>query len=432
MRQKKQGGRLKNRILQNGLMQSLLNMKGNARTLIYIEPLWGIPFNLIAPFATLYMNELGVDDVQIGILISIAMVTQFFFACIAGVVADKLGRKRTTMIGDFIGWTLPCLIWAVSQNVWFFLAAMVLNSLEQVNQTAWNCLMVEDADWDDTVNLYTWVSIGGLVSVFFAPISGLLILHFASVVPLMRGLYLFYACSMIVKNLITWKYTKETKQGRIRMAETKGVPFLTLLAEYRVLSPVFFRNKMLRATLILVVLLNTAAIVNSNFFALYVKDSLGVPEQYLAFFPILRSVLMMLLMFLVLPRLTRLRLQIPMGTGLAAYIAAQLLLICSPAQNIAVLAVYTILEAVAIALVMPRKDSMLVLYVDEKERARSVSLLGAISLVITAPFGSIIGFLSGIDRKYPFVFSVILYVAAFGVVLWMKEPAREADAVSGK
>ena len=37
------------------LLQVLANNKGNPRTLVLIEPLWGIPYNLIAPFATLYM-----------------------------------------------------------------------------------------------------------------------------------------------------------------------------------------------------------------------------------------------------------------------------------------------------------------------------------------------------------------------------------------
>ena len=42
------------------LLQVLANNKGNPRTLVLIEPLWGIPYNLISPFATLwtYVNTL--------------------------------------------------------------------------------------------------------------------------------------------------------------------------------------------------------------------------------------------------------------------------------------------------------------------------------------------------------------------------------------
>ena len=415
------GRKLRTIFMRNDMIRSLVHLKGNAKTLILIEPLCGVPLYLIAPFVTWYMYELGVNDMQIGILVSIATVTQFAFAAFAGVICDKLGRKRTTMLGDFLGWTIPCVIWALSQNVWFFLAAMVLNSLEQVNQTAWNCLLIEDADRSETVNIYTWVSVAGLVSVFFVPISGLLILHFSSVVPLMRGLYLFFACSMAVKSLITRRYTRETTQGRIRIEETKGVSTLSLLKEYRYLIPVFWRNTMLRKALLFIVLINIASMVNGNFFSLYVIGTLGISEQYLALFPIIRSVLMMLFMFFLLPRLSALRMQIPVGTGLVLYIGAQILLIFCPPHHLWLLVLYTIAEAVALALVMPRRDTMVVIFTDEKERARTVSLLGAVTLLISAPFGSLIGLLSAVDRRYPFAFSIILYVLSLIVVLHMKE-----------
>lgn len=142
--------------------------RGNPRTLIFMEPLWGIPFNLIAPFAALYMYTQGVTDVQIGLISSVAMFIQVFFSFFGGILTDKLGRKRTTMLGDFFGWTVACLIWAVSDNFWLFLIAAIFNSFEQINQTAWFCLLIEDAEPKDLVGLYTWVNICGLIAIFFA------------------------------------------------------------------------------------------------------------------------------------------------------------------------------------------------------------------------------------------------------------------------
>ena len=126
---KKRLGRLK----YHPLIQVLGRNKGNPRTLVLIEPLWGIPYNLIAPFATLYMYTQGVTDVQIGTILSITMVIQVFFAFFAGILTDKLGRKFTTMMGDFFGWTLACLVWSVSNNFWLFLAAAVLNFMSKIN-----------------------------------------------------------------------------------------------------------------------------------------------------------------------------------------------------------------------------------------------------------------------------------------------------------
>ena len=59
------------RIREHPLVDVLVRNKGNPRTLVLIEPLWGIPYNLISPFATLYMYTQGVTDVQIGLILSI-------------------------------------------------------------------------------------------------------------------------------------------------------------------------------------------------------------------------------------------------------------------------------------------------------------------------------------------------------------------------
>ena len=74
------------------LLRVLADNRGNPRTLVLIEPLWGIPYNLIAPFATLYMYTQGVTDVQIGLILSVTMVVQVLFSFFGGILSDKLGR----------------------------------------------------------------------------------------------------------------------------------------------------------------------------------------------------------------------------------------------------------------------------------------------------------------------------------------------------
>ena len=48
------------------LITTLKNLTGNPRGCVYTEPLWGIPFNLYAPYASVYMVALGLSDAQIG------------------------------------------------------------------------------------------------------------------------------------------------------------------------------------------------------------------------------------------------------------------------------------------------------------------------------------------------------------------------------
>ena len=403
------------------LIQVLADNKGNPRTLALIEPLWGIPYNLISPFATLYMYTQGITDVQIGLILSITMVAQVLFSFFGGILSDKLGRKFTTMMGDFFGWTLACLVWAVSNNFWLFLAAALLNCFEQINQTAWYCLLIEDAHPKDLVGIYTWVNIGGLVAIFFAPLSGLFVSSY-SIVPVVRVLYILFALTMLTKTLITFRFCHETRQGKIRRAETKGVSILHMLEEYRQLIPGLLKNKSVLKAVAVSVILYITNMVSTNFFGLYVTQRLGLSENFLALFPILNAAVMLIFMVGFQHRMNATKFRIPLWVGLALYAAAALVLILSPANSLGFVLLYVFLAAVAAALVNPRKDALLQLNVTPQERARINALIIAATIALSSPFGYLAGWLSSMDRRLPFAFTLLLFITAMLVISRIHEP----------
>lgn len=403
------------------LIELLRHNKGNPRTLIFIEPLWGIPYNLIAPFSTLYMYTQGITDVQIGLILSAAMFVQVIFSFLGGIITDKLGRKFTTIMGDLFGWGVACLVWAVSDNFWLFLIAVLFNSFEQINQTAWYCLLIEDADSKDLIGIYTLVNIGGLVAIFFAPVSGLLISSF-TVVPVVRVLYLVFAVNMMIKAFITFRYCKETRQGRIRMAETKDTPALQMLYEYKDLIPKVLGNKEVMKVLTVSVILHITNLVSTNFFSLYVTQRMGIADRYLAFFPILNAAVMLIFMVGIQHRLESVKFRIPMWVGLALYAACALLLILAPAGSMPFIIIYVFVGAIAGALVMPRKDALLQLNINPKERARINALIMSFTIAFASPFGYFAGWLSSIDRRLPFVFTFTIFIAAMIIVGRICEP----------
>ena len=409
---------------EHPLVQVLANNGGNPRTLVLIEPLWGIPYNLITPFATLSMYMQGVTDVQIGLILSVTMVVQVFFSFFGGILADKLGRKFTTMMGDFFGWAMACLVWSVSHNFWLFLAAAVLNCFEQINQTAWYCLLIEDARPKDLVGLYTWVNIGGLVAIFFAPLSGLFVNSY-SVVPVVRVLYFVFAMTMVAKTIITFKFCHETRQGKIRMAETRNVSVFQMLGEYRHLIPGLLRNRGVLKAVAVSVILYIVNIVNTNFFSLYVTQRLGLSENLLAVFPILNAAVMLIFMVGIQHRISVAKFRVPLWIGLALYGVAALLLIFTPANNVGFVFLYVFVSAVAAALVNPRKDALLQLNINPQERARLNALIMASTIALSSPFGYLAGWLSSVDRRLPFAFTLVLFVIAMLVICRVQEPQVE-------
>ena len=109
--------------MKHQLLRTLVELRGNPRACVYTEPMWGLSMNLCLPYATVYMLTFGMSDSQVGIVASIYMFSQMIFAFLSGPIVDKLGRRKSTAIFDFLSWSLPCLIWAFSQGFWFFVVA---------------------------------------------------------------------------------------------------------------------------------------------------------------------------------------------------------------------------------------------------------------------------------------------------------------------
>ena len=170
------------------LIRTLINLRGNVRGCVYTEVLWGIPFNLYAPYISIYMLTLGLKDSQIGLLTTIGLTFQVFATLMSGSIADKLGRKRTTLIFDILSWSVPSVIWAVARDFRYFLVAAIVNSVWRIVDNSWRLLLVEDTDPRLLVDVWSWISISNLAVGFVAPVTGLLISRF-SLVPTMRGLY---------------------------------------------------------------------------------------------------------------------------------------------------------------------------------------------------------------------------------------------------
>ena len=413
---------IKQRFRQHQLINSLITLKGNPKVLLLAEPLWGIPFYLIMPFVTLYMQARGLTDIEIGIILSLGTTIQVVASSFGGVLTDKYGRKNVTISGDIFAWVIASIVFSISGNFWMFLLATAFNSMEYVNQTAWVCFLNEDAEPDQLVNIWNWVLIAGQISVFFAPISGLLISK-TSLIGVMQGMYIAFAIMMVAKSILTAKYTTETKRGLIRKEATKKQSLWLMLMEYEKLIPETLKKKRMLYTLAIMVILQCGYIVTNSFFGLYATSMLGVDDSMISIFPIFRAAVMLIFFFAAPKILESISLEVPMFVGAILYIVCQLVLIFCPPGNLPVLFIYVFIDAVAWALIIPRKETLVVNNVDEKERARILSLLLTLTLFASIPCGYIAGLLSSISRQYPFYLNLILYIlmAIVLIMAWLKD-----------
>jgi len=375
------------------------------------------------------MLALGINDSQIGLITSIGLVFQILSALLSGAITDKLGRKRTTFLFDFLSWSIPTLIWAIAQNFTYFLVAAVINSLWRVTHNSWSCLLVEDTDQEILVDIYSWIYIAGLLAAFFAPLASLLINRF-SLVPTVRGLYLFAFVMMTAKFLIMNGMVTETRHGLIRMEQTKNHSLISLLSEYRGVFRQILNTPKTVFTLGVILIMNTCWMINGTFWSIFVTKQLSIPPQHLALYPFARSIMMLFFFFLVMPKIRSLNFRNPMLIGLAGTILSQLILITSPEKGYLTLLLSTLIEAVSYATVSTLLDKMVVVTVEAQERARILSIIYVIVILFTSPFGWIAGRLSEFNRMLPFVLNMAFLVVGAGLVIFAESSASRSVKIS--
>jgi MFS family permease len=415
------------RVLSHPLFITLRELKGNPRATVYTEVMFGIPYNMFAPFASVYMLALGVTDQQIGAIASLGLVIQIFTAMISGAIVDKLGRRLTLLISDLVSWSVPCLIWAVAQDVRYFVIAALFSSFWRISHTAWTCLMIEDAEERHLVHIWTWIMIFAVCSAFLAPIGGWVVERYG-LVPAVRGLYLFGFIMLTAKFIVLYIYSHETERGVQRMQETRGRSILSLLMEYRSVFAQILHSRPILSAMSLMVITGIFITISNNFWSVLFTTKLGFSDSQISIFVALRSIIMTACFFLLGPRLTNLRrFRLPLWVGFSASFFSQALLVFMPAQSVLLLIASVALDGFAASLVSPMSESILALAMETKERARISAMVYVGLAVCISPFGWIAGQLSAIDRALPFVLNMLLFAIGFVLVWFIRLPQPEQD-----
>lgn len=410
------------------LVQTFRELKGNPKWSICTEPLWFIPYSLFVPFQTLYMRKLGLSSVEIGTTVTVGFILQMFCALIGGVLTDKMGRRKATVIFDTLGWTVPCLIWAFSQNFWWFLAAAAVNAAFQITNTSWNCLFIEDCPPKHITNAFTLIQMCGMLSVFFSPLAVFLVGKY-DVVPVMRWLYFIAAISMLAKFLLLYYFGGETQVGRKKMEETKNLSYFSMMKGYGTVFLTMIKSGKMRLVVYFMALTNIIQIATTNFFSLYVTEKLHLSDELVAVFPVIRTLVMIAFVIGLQNLFQKLRMKVSFLVGFFMYIASHLVLLFTPEKNLLLVMGYTILEAAAYAVIIPRKDALMAHYVDPKERSRIYALYNVLMIGISVPFGSLIGWMFELNPSFPFLFNIALFGLCILLTMGSRDLSRLEESI---
>lgn len=399
---------VKKKLMQNQLLRTLIELRGNTRACVFTEPLWGLSMNLCLPYASVFMLALGLNDVEVGIVTSIYMFSQMVCSFLSGAIVDKMGRRKSTAVFDFLAWSIPCLIWASSQGFWFFAVAALFNGMMKIPTVAWDCLLVEDAPKDKITHIYSWVIICGNLSALFAPISSILVSKL-TLVPALRVLYINAFVVMTAKLLILYKFSTETEIGKIKREISRHMSWREMLSGYGVAVRKIMNSRGTIFAIIISVLVEIVGMLGTTFWQIIVSRRIGVPDTLLPVFSMIRSVFAIVLFFTVISRINQAKLKWPLYGGFISSILGCILLISVPNTSIwgyIILLISLLFDALGGAVLNTLRESLVAINVDPEERSKIMALLQTIVMLASVPFGYIGGVLSDISRILPFVLSI--------------------------
>jgi MFS family permease len=399
--------------MKDSIFSTIFKLRGNPRACVYTEPLWGLSMNLCMPYISVYMLALGLSDTRVGFIVTVNTISQAVFSFLSGPFTDKMGRRKATAVFDVLAWVIPGLIWWRAENFWFFLVAALLHGTNGVTANSWNCLLVEDADKKQITRIYSLVIACGQFSAFFAPISSILISRL-TLVPAIRILYINAVILMSIKVAILYLASKETSIGKMRLLETKGKNIFHLAGGYGGVVKIIMQSKGTVFSMIIAAIAAIIGMINNTFWQIIANKKLLVPESVLPLFMVFRSILAIIFLFFVIPRLTRGILKKPLFLAFAGYFIGQSLLIMVPVDGMLkypLLCLSLVFDGFGLGILGMLSESLIALHVDPDERARIMAIRYMFIMLTTAPFGWIGGVLSDISRNLPFVLNLFLLAA---------------------
>ena len=403
--------------MSDSLFSTLTKLKGNPRACVYTEPLWGLSMNLCMPYLSVYMLALGLSDTRIGFIVTINTLSQLVFSFLSGPITDKMGRRKSTAVFDVLAWSIPALIWWRAESFWFFLVAALLNGANGVTTNSWNCLLIEDAEKKQITKIYSIVMAFGQLSAIFAPITAVLISRL-TLIPAIRVLFINAFVLMTVKVLILYIASKETDMGRTRLVETRGRNIFQLAGGYGEVIKIILRSQGMVFSIVIAAIAWIAGVINNTFWQIIANQKLHVPESVLPLFMVLRSILAIIFLFFVIPRLTKGLLKLPLILAFASYFVGQGILIMVPVEGMLkypLLCLSLVFDGFGLGTLFTVSESLIALHVNPNERARILALRYMFIMLATTPFGWIGGFLSDISRNLPFALNMALL--ATGIVI---------------
>lgn len=425
---------ISDRLSSLSFVQSFQTLKGNTRTTVIFEIVYGIANVLYSFYLSLYMKGQGITDTQIGYIISIGFISSAVFALFGGVVTNKLGRKKTTTIFELIAWPLSIIIYLLSTNFWMFVLARTINSMNQISMVAWNMMIIEDADDTQRINAYNLLTIIHTATGIITPIGGFIVAAYG-IIKAEKIFMIFAAVCMLISMILRNKFYTETKIGQKVLSEGGDYRLSGVLKG--VLQKDAIKALIKNPSLIMIVsvyiiyrMYYSIGSLLSLYFAVYLTEVLKINESIISVFGGINSFVLLLLCVFITPQITR-RLESKamiakvLMVGFLFQIAYAVLMVVMPVNNLVFVTLAIVLYGIGFGLGRTYSDSMLASSTEQvaADRAGVYSLVNTAVSFSSIIMGSVSGFLYVLNPHLIYIITIgMLTINVIILLFYAKRP----------
>jgi MFS family permease len=193
----------------------------NAFACLAFLPLWSLSYSLSFFYLSLYFKASGVTDAQLGFLVTAGAGASILFSAFAAPLVDRMGRRRSTLVFDLVGTSLPFLLYAVGGGFGFALAGTLLSNAARVMNVGYYLLMTEDSPNGERTDAFNVFNIIYLAAGLLLPLAGGFVAS-AGVVRAERIFLVASSAAVAVSAVGRYLLSSETAAGAAIMAARRG------------------------------------------------------------------------------------------------------------------------------------------------------------------------------------------------------------------
>ena len=407
------------------IREYLGKLKGNAAVCISAHPFWAVPYMFYTYYISLYLQERGITDLQLGTLMVAGTISATFFSFLSAPIVDRLGRRNATSLFDFLSSALPPLLYFFTRDFGLALVAMVLFNANRLMSVGYFLVMIEDSEDDGRIVALNMFNIITVVAGLLLPIAGV----YVEKKGLVKGEETFLLASFfVITAMIVVRHLllKETRVGKAVREKVKAEPagfgptIRQLWTPYRDAAKFLVKNPVARAFAVAYVFFCVYMNLGTNYslyFVPYFHDRMGMDTMQSS---VLGSVYyggMLAAMIFINPRFSRKNLVKGILISCAATLLGFALMIGVPAGVYGLAIGATLVLALGYGMLKSSLEGALAVYSESDYRSGIYSAANLLSSGLGVIVTAVCSVLYSRNASWLYILNGIMVLAVLIVIL---------------